>query len=118
VVKRAYALFLEREYQAVLLPAALRGVNQMTELAGAKVVMSVHPKVQGMILNGNLPREARIGIPVAEDVLARLETLPEFVRAYEPNGLQPAEFAAFGLTQRTLSQFIETGWSPLETYLA
>ncbi|MHB1357458.1 MAG: transaldolase family protein [Anaerolineae bacterium] len=118
VVKRAYAIFLEQEYRAVLLPAALRGVNQMTELAGARVVMSIHPKVQGLILNGNLPRESRINIPVAEDVLARLNTLPEFVRAYEPGGLKPAEFAAFGLTQRTISSFIETGWLPLETYNA
>lgn len=118
VVKRAYAIFLEREYQAVLLPAALRGVNQMTELSGARLVMSIHPKVQGMILSGNLPREPRIAIPVAADVLTRLCTLPEFVRAYEPDGLKPAEFAAFGLTQRTLASFIETGWLPLETYNA
>jgi transaldolase len=118
VVKRAYAIFVERNYQAVLLPAALRGVNQMTELAGARLVMSIHPKVQALILSGNLPREPHIDIPVAADVLARLCTLPEFVRAYEPDGLKPSEFAAFGLTQRTLSSFIETGWSLLETYNA
>jgi transaldolase len=118
VVKRAYTLFQKHEYQAVLLPAALRGINQMTELAGGRLVMSIHPKVQGLILNGNLPREPRIKVPVADDVLARLSTVPEFVRAYEPDGLKPSEFAAFGLTQRTLSSFVETGWLPLETYNA
>lgn len=118
VVKRAYALFQEKNYQAILLPAALRGVNQMQELAGARLIMSIHPKVQNMILAGNLPHEERIQIPIATDVLARLNQLPEFRRAYEPDGLRPDEFAAFGLTQRTLSQFIETGWSQLESYPA
>jgi transaldolase len=93
-------------------------VNQMTELAGGRLIMSIHPKVQGLILSGDLPREPRMHIPVAADVLARLSTITEFVRAYEPDGLKPSEFAAFGLTQRTISSFIETGWSPLETYSA
>ncbi len=118
VVKRAYGIFQEKGYRAVLLPAALRGVNQMQELAGARLIMSIHPKVQGMILAANLPQEERINTPVAADVLARLSKVNEFVRAYEPNGLRPQEFAAFGLTQRTLSQFIETGWSQLESYPA
>ena len=41
--------------------------------------------------------------------------LPEFVRAYEPDGMTPAEFIEFGLTQRTLSQFSEAGWKQLES---
>jgi transaldolase len=32
---------------------------------------------------------------------------PDFQRAYTENGLQPAEFDAFGPTVRTLRQFIE-----------
>jgi len=32
------------------------------------------------------------------------------VRAYEPDGMEPSEFVAFGATQRTLSQFVEAGW--------
>lgn len=118
VVKRSYKIFKERGYTAVLLPAALRGINQMQELAGAKLVMSIHPKVQGMILAANLPQEMRIDVPVAEDVIDRLSSVREFVRAYEPDGLRPEEFAAFGLTQRTLSQFIETGWLQLESITA
>jgi transaldolase len=40
--------------------------------------------------------------------------MPEFVRAYEPDGLKPSEFVSYGVTQRTLSQFIEAGWALLE----
>ena len=71
-----------------------------------------------MILDANLAHEERIEVPVAEDVLARLSQIPDFVRAYAPDGIAVADFLSFGLTQRTLSQFIEAGWGPLESYPA
>jgi transaldolase len=42
--------------------------------------------------------------------------MPEFVRAYEPDGMTPAEFVSYGATQRTLSQFCEVGWKLMESY--
>jgi hypothetical protein len=42
--------------------------------------------------------------------------MPEFVRAYAPDGMKPEDFVAFGATQRTLSQFSEVGWKPMENY--
>jgi len=42
--------------------------------------------------------------------------MPEFVRAYEEKGMAPSEFVGFGVTQRTLSQFVEAGWRLLETF--
>ena len=44
------------------------------------------------------------------DVVERLSQMPEFERAYEPDGMDPSEFIGFGATQRTLSQFSEVGW--------
>jgi transaldolase len=117
VTKRAYSLYLERGYDAVLLVAALRGEYHLTELAGADLVMSIHPGYQEMFVTRDLPREERIGLPVPEGVIERLQRMPEFVRSYEPDGMRPAEFMAFGLTQRTLSQFCESGWKPIESFL-
>jgi len=54
--------------------------------------------------------------PVAEDVIERLRTIPDFVRAYEPDGLKPEEFITYGVTQRTLSQFVEAGWAPIAEF--
>ena len=88
----------------------------MTELAGAEVIMSLFPSVQEMILSGDLPQEERIDIPVAADVIERLAQMPDFVRAYEPEGMKPSEFITYGVTQRTLSQFIESGWKPMENF--
>lgn len=116
VTKRAYALYEERGYDAVLLVAALRGEYHLTELVGADLVMSIHPTYQEPFVTRDLPREERIGRPVPSDVINRLLCLPEFVRSYEPDGMRPDEFMAFGLTQRTLSQFCESGWKPMESF--
>jgi len=116
VTKRAYALYRERAYEAVLLVAALRGDYHLTEIAGAELIMSIAPAFQEVFVNGDLPREERIDRPVAPDVIERLSGMPEFVRAYEPDGMTPAEFVAYGATQRTLCQFCEVGWKLMESY--
>jgi transaldolase len=115
VTKRAYAIYQERGYEAVLLVAALRGDYHLTELAGADLLMSIHPMYQEGFVTKDLPRETRIDQPVPAEAIERLRQLPEFVRAYEPDGMSPTEFMRFGLTQRTLGQFCE-GWKLLETY--
>ena len=116
VTKRAYALYRERGYEAVLLVAALRGDYHLTELTGADVVMSIAPAFQEVFVTQDLPREERIDRPVPQDAIERLRQMPEFVRAYEPDGMTPGEFMAFGATQRTLSQFCESGWKLMESY--
>ena len=116
VVKRAYRIYKERGYQAVLLVAALRGDYHLTELAGADLLMSIAPGIQRGLVSADLPREERIDRPIPADALERLRQMPEFVRAYEPDGMPPSQFVAFGATQRTLSQFIEAGWKLMENY--
>lgn len=116
VAKRTYAIFKERGYRSVIMPAGLRGSYHLTEMAGARVTFSITTRVQNMILAENPRQEERIDNPIDSGVLARLLTIPEFVRAYEPDGLKPADFITFGVIQKLLSQFMETGWAPLETY--
>jgi transaldolase len=116
VTKRAYALYKANDYEAVLLVAALRGDYHLTELAGADLIMSIAPAYQESFVTKDFPREERIEAPVPPEVVRRLCQLPEFVRAYEPEGMTPSEFIAFGPTQRTLCQFVEAGWRLMETY--
>jgi transaldolase len=115
VAKRAYAIYRERRYAATLLVAALRGPYHLTELAGADVVMSIHPNYQAPLLSDDFARAERIDRPVPEEVIARLEQMRDFSRAYEPDGMEPGEFMTFGLTQRTLSQF-DVAWKQLEHF--
>jgi transaldolase len=117
VVKRAYDLFQREKYTTTLLVAALRGVHHMEAFAGGRLVMSVHPTSQKLLLKPGVGRNPRqIDEAVDPRVIERLRTLPDFVRAYEPDGMKPEEFYTFGLSQRTLSQFILSGWSKVDNF--
>jgi transaldolase len=112
--KRAYRIYRERNYEAVLLVAALRGDYHLTEIAGADLIMSIAPGCQSWFIGDQLAKEERIDREVPPDVIERLQTMPEFVRAYEPDGMAPSEFITYGATQRTLCQFVEAGWRLIE----
>ena len=116
VSKRAYQIYQARQYEAVLLVAALRGTYHMTELAGANLIMSIHPSYQASLLVPGVPREQRIDLPVEREAIERLRTMPEFLRSFEPDGMKPEEFITYGATQRTLTQFNEMGWAMLESF--
>jgi len=116
VTKRAYAIYRDCGYEAVLLVAALRGDYHLTELAGADLLMSIHPSSQDWFVSRDHAREERIDQTIPADVLDRLRQMPEFVRSYEPDGMAPADFIGFGATQRTLSQFSEVGWKLMENF--
>jgi transaldolase len=116
VTKRAYEIYQQRKYEAVLLVAALRGSYHLTELAGAKLLMSVAPGAQQWFVAEDHPREERIHKPIDPGVVGQLSAMPEFVKAYEPDGMMPADFISYGATQRTLSQFVEAGWKLLEGF--
>jgi transaldolase len=116
VTKRVYSIYTQREYEAVLIVAALRGTYHVTELAGAEIVISIAPPYQQMLLSKDISHEQRIQEEVPSDVIERLCTLPEFVRAYDPEGMSPKDFITYGVTQRTLTQFSEVGWKLLERF--
>jgi transaldolase len=116
VIKRAYTLFNERGYKATLMPAGMRGAYHATSLSGADMVMSIAPKIANMVSAQTGPWTERIDEPVPADVIDRLMAVPEFARAYEPDGLKPEDFITLGVVQRTLSQFVEAGWLPMENY--
>ncbi|MGC8782599.1 MAG: transaldolase family protein [Anaerolineae bacterium] len=114
--RHAYRLYKAHRYEATLLIAALRGNHHVLGLAGADLILSIHPSVQATLLQDGVPRARGIDEPIGADVIERLRRLPEFVRSYEPDRMRPEEFMSFGLTQRTLTQFIESGWRSMETF--
>ncbi|GHV42701.1 hypothetical protein AGMMS49546_22230 [Spirochaetia bacterium] len=118
VLKRCYKIFKDRGYRAVIMPAAFRCASQVSELAGGVFEMTIHPKIQQLLIDadaaGTVKHEKRIDAPVDEDAVERvLKGLPEFRRAYEPDGLKPDEFDSYGATVMTLDGFDKTGWQKL-----
>lgn len=113
-IKRAYGIFQERQYECILMPAGCRGPYHITELAGARMIMSIAPKIATQLSQVNEPFRPRIHETVEPAILRRLMTLREFVRAYEPDGMAPDEFITYGSTNRTLTQFCDNGWNVLQ----
>lgn len=116
VVKYAYRLYQKNDFKAVLMIAALRGNYHMTDLAGGKLIMSIAPSYQKSLLSGNIAHEHRIDKQIPSAVEEKLKQQPEFMKAFDPDGMTEKQLISFGPTQRTLTQFVEGGWKLLEHF--
>ncbi len=107
VFKRAYRLYQERGYRTRLLAAAYRHRLHWTEFVGADVVLTMPHAWQVRFNSSGIDPAERIDVPVdpriVDDLLRRV---PDFGRAYEPDGLAIEEFESFGATARTLREFV------------
>lgn len=113
VFKRAYEIFQQRGFRSVLLAAAYRNHLQWSEFIGGAVTVAIPYKWWQRFNSSSIEVKARIGDPVRADIVAMLaDNFPDFRRAYEPAGMQPAEFVSFGATAHTLKQFINA-WHEL-----
>jgi transaldolase len=107
VFKRAYGLFRERGYRARLLGAAIRHHYHWSELIGGDVVITMPSSWQRRFNASDVEVRPRIDDPVDPAIVRELiERVPDFGRAYEPDGLEVDAFDGFGATVRTLRQFI------------
>jgi len=115
-IKNAYKAISQAGLKSKLMPAGMRGAYHATELAGADMNMSIASGIQSELQKERYPYEINIGNEIPADVLARLKTMPEFIRSYEPDGMTLGDFISFGATQKTLSQFVEAGWQRIKEY--
>lgn len=115
-IKRAYNIFMERGYESILMVAGCRGAYHIKEIAGARMICSIAPKIAALLQKEAEPFRENIGQPVAAGIMKRLQTLREFRRAYEPDGMLPEEFITYGATNRTLTQFCDNGWNQLRSW--
>lgn len=107
VFKRAYGIYGERGFRTRLLSAAYRHRFHWTELVGGDIVMTMPHAWQARFNASGIEPVSRIDEPVdpalVDDLLRRI---PDFERAYEPDGLSIAEFESYGATARTLRGFV------------
>ena len=112
-IKRAYGIFRERKFDCALMPAGCRGGYHISELAGGEYVMSIAPAIAKALLSNEAFVEKN-GEPVDPAIIERLQDMPEFVKAYEPDGMKVNDFITFGSCNRTLDQFVLLGWNALK----
>jgi transaldolase len=105
VFKRTWAILREREVRSRLLAAAFRHHLHWTELVGGAVSLTIPHAWQVRFERSGIEPAARLDQPVDPAILAELRTIPDFRRAYEPDGMEPSEFRGFGATARTLRGF-------------
>jgi transaldolase len=107
VFKRAYGIFRERGFRARLLGAAIRHHLHWSELIGGDVVITMPSAWQKRFNASDVVVKPRMDDPVDPGIVDELRRhFPDFVRAYEPDGLTVAEFDTFPPTVRTLRAFI------------
>jgi len=106
VVKRALVEWHARGFHARLLAAAIRHHLHWSELIGGDLVLTLPSAWQKRFNASSVEVRSRIDDPVDPGLLEELRRLPDFVHAYEPDGLSVEEFDAWGPTRKTLRAFV------------
>ena len=107
VIKRAYAIIGSRGYKMKLMSAAYRSILHWSELVGGSLIQTIPPSWQDTINASGLNLEHRMDASIPEVYLAELHRVnPDFLRAYDPEGLAREDFVQFPPTRRTLRQFL------------
>jgi transaldolase len=107
VFKRTVAEFRARGLRARPLAAAIRHHLHWSELIGGDVIITLPAVWQRRFNASAVEVRPRMDDPVAPAILDELRRrFPDFVRAYEPDGLMPADFDTFGPSARTLRAFV------------
>ena len=111
VIKRVAAIFRERGWRTRPLAAAYRHLLHWTELIGGDITLTMPHQWQRRFNGTTRAIRARFDEPVPGNYLEQLlAEIPDFRRAYEPEGMTVEEFDSFGPTVRTLRAFIASYW--------
>ncbi|MDX2162209.1 MAG: transaldolase family protein [bacterium] len=107
VMKQAYRVFQERGYRTRLLAAAYRHHLHWSAFIGGDVVLSMPCDWAKRFNASDVTVEDRMSQPVDPALVDDLyRHVPDFRRAYDIDGMTPAEFDGYGATVRTLRGFI------------
>jgi len=107
VFKNAYRIYQERGFRTRLLSAAFRNHMHWSEFIGGDVVISPPFGWQKRFNASRIEPTHRLDDPVAPRIVEDLyDNFAEFRKAYDVDGLTPAEFTDYGATVRTLRQFL------------
>jgi transaldolase len=116
VFKRAAAIFAERGFRTRPLAAAYRHHRHWSELIGGDISMTIPAAWQRLFNGSDIEVRDRWSDPVPQAYIDQLaEHVPDFNKAYEPDGLDASEFESYGATRRTLRGFVASYWELVGT---
>jgi transaldolase len=106
-VKRAYPIYQERGYRTRLLAAAYRHLGHWSEFIGGDIILTIPYDWQLKINASDIEVVERMQNPVDPAIIKEMMTkIPDFHKAYEPNGMTIEQFDTYGATVRTLRGFV------------
>jgi len=107
VFKKLYGIFRARGFRSTLLAAAYRHHMHWSEFIGGDVIVSMPYKWWTQFNASDIEVRERMDEPVNKRIVDGLYgAFSEFRRAYDEDGMAPAEFLGYGATIHTLNQFI------------
>lgn len=114
VARRQYKILKERGYNIVMLGGGARDLHHFTEFVGGDMHITINWEGTAKeLIEKNPPVVFRMDADIPEYAAGELcSKLPDFAKAYEPDGLDRSEFAGFGPVQLFRNRFI-AGWDGL-----
>ena len=107
VFKNAHRIFKQRGYRCTLLAAAYRHEGHWSQIIGPDVLQTIPYAWWTKFNVSAVVPKLTLEQPVDEKILAELRAkFPDFIRAYDEDGMKPAEFIRYGSTVHTLNQFL------------
>ena len=107
VMKNAYKVYKERGFRTTLLTAAYRNYHHYVDFLGGDIIFTITSDWQRKFANCDwIEMKNNMDTPVDEFYLNCLKQIPEFIQAYEPDGLKPEEFQHYGAFLATMKQFL------------
>lgn len=106
VIKKAYGIYKSRGYTTRLLMAACRNHYHWSQLLGGDLCMTINYGWQKKLNGCSIPVEAHIDDPVPQKYMDQLNTLSEFHKSYDEDGMAPEEFVNYGGFRNTLNGFL------------
>lgn len=106
VIKKAYSIYKSRGYTTRLLMAACRNHHHWSQLLGGDLCMTINYGWQKKLNGCSIPVEAHIDDPIPQKYMDQLNTLSEFRKSYDEDGMAPEEFINYGGFRNTLNGFL------------
>jgi transaldolase len=106
VVKKAYGIYQTRKYRTTLLVAAFRNPYHWLEFIGSKIVLTIPYGWQVKFNSSEYEITNKADASVPGTIMKKLMKLPEFIKAYDEDGLNVEDFEHYGAFTATINQFL------------
>ena len=119
VAKKMEAMRIERRYPLKMISGGARGLQHFTEIVGAEAQVTINwDGASDALLEQNPPVVQRFLRPTPQSVIDELcVKLPDFKKAWLPDGLPPEEYEHFGPVHLFWTAFAN-GWETVRKAIA